>query len=189
LEIADKNCCYEGPKKGGSFRHATYIEKLIDNFFKLYTNSGKIPPMFEYKVSKYALVDIAIRVDKRKDYYKRYHQMRIDEFKFMFLYAYWVVKFSPITITDRRDTNESGEDISRFVGCINEAFAVFLLFSMAQTVYDIPEKIKIDPEDESTYIHRLFYALRYRNLSLDAMIHLSTAIHPDIFTKVFYDEN
>jgi hypothetical protein len=81
------------------------IEKLLQVFnkrFDVFLSLKGFPPETVKHISNFTLIDIIIRVDKRKAYYQCFHHMEINECKEAALYAYWILKLRPFTITDSR---------------------------------------------------------------------------------------
>lgn len=138
------------------------------------------------------LADIALRVDKRRDYYRYFHSIRISERKTSALVAYWVIKFHPITF--EASPSEPADISTRdFYSLINEHFAAYLLIAPC---LESSEKIKSlfddvpHPYDEirsSDYYQKLIYSLRYRNISIDAFVLLAETIVPEVFLEKFED--
>jgi hypothetical protein len=117
-------------------------------------------------VSKRALIDMIIRTDKRKAYYQCFHRMKINECKVAALYIYWLLKFRPITIADTRYEGK------RASTCVNEAFAIFVVFATLKRVHGIAQLTM----DKYSYYDKLLYSFRFRNISIDAMILLVESI-------------
>jgi hypothetical protein len=80
------------------------------------------PEDIDYFVSGIDLIDMIIRVHKRKDYYQHFHGMNINEHKTVAIVAYWILKLRPIQMRDARFINKTE-------ACnINEKFALYLIF-------------------------------------------------------------
>jgi len=81
------------------------IEKIIQLFqrrFDEFLLLKGFPPETERHISFYTLIDVIVRVDKRKAYYYCFHNMEINECKEAALYAYWILKLRPFSITDKK---------------------------------------------------------------------------------------
>jgi hypothetical protein len=99
----------------------TEIEEIIKLFYKRFIDFLSLkgfPSDVETHISFLTLVDIIARVDKRKAYYYCFHGMEINECKETALYAYWIVKLRPFTITDKRFRNDLE------ACCVNESFVI-----------------------------------------------------------------
>jgi len=100
------------------------IEELIQLFYRRFVSLLRLKGFREdtdFHVSFFSLVDAIVRVDKRKAYYRCFHDMEINECKEAALYAYWILKLRPFTITDKAY-------IKNVDACnINESFAIFVI--------------------------------------------------------------
>jgi hypothetical protein len=100
------------------------IEKLLQVFTKRFDEFLSLkgfPPEVGKHISSFTLIDIIVRVDKRKAYYQCFHNMEINECKKAALYAYWILKLRPFTITDAKYSKMTD-------AChVNELFVIFLL--------------------------------------------------------------
>lgn len=159
-------------------------DELIDELgmfqqqFKKYLALSGYAPDTQIAVSTRALVDAVIRTHKRKAYYRFFHNnMEISECKIAALYAYWIIKYRPFTITDARYVyNNTGM-------CINEYFAVYMICCIILHCHEpVPTKVT-----KSTFFRKLLYSFRFRNLSIDSMILLVESICPESFDRHFED--
>jgi hypothetical protein len=136
------------------------------------------PADLKVGVSLRLLIDVIVRVDKRKVYYIYYHDMKINECKQVALYAYWLLRFRPFFIYDRRlESNRLGY-------CINELFAIFLIFAVLRKLYDI-NNIPFDSTDKNSYCYKLLYNFRFRHISIDEMILLIDSITKDTLLRKY----
>lgn len=133
----------------------------------------------EYTVCVLDFIDIILRVDKRKHYFKIFHDMECNEVKIAALFAYWIVKLRPIMITDQRY-----KDDDNYNNRINELFAIHYLISAANGL----GRIKLDGEPgglalrlNNPFIKRLWYSFRFRNITIDSIIVLADALTTDTF--------
>ena len=145
------------------------IEKILQGFYKQFDEFlilKGFPPKTEKYISFYALVDIIIRVDKRKAYYYCFHGMEINECKEAALYAYWIIKLRPFTITDKRykDNIEAST--------INESFVIFLIGFILESTGRIKRTVNI----KDSYRNFLEYSFRFRNFSIDSFLVLIESI-------------
>lgn len=147
----------------------------------------ELPANVEYTVCGLDLIDVIIRVDKRVHYFKIFHEMDCNESKKAALFAYWIAKFRPIMITDKRYINTVG-----FNNEINELFAIHYLLEaligMGRIkVWDGREGV--DLSLNNPFIKRLKYSLRFRNITIDSIIVLSDSITTDTFKLSEQDVN
>ena len=138
------------------------------------------------------IADIALRVDKRRSYYRYFHSIEISERKTSALIAYWIIKFHPIIIEwDGAEGKIEAEDDFRCF--INEHFAAYLLIAPCLEGADKIEKLfgshgdAYDRICSSDYYQKLVYSLRYRNISIDAFVLLAESIVPEVFLQKFED--
>ena len=154
------------------------IEKIIQLFqrrFEEFLLLKGFPPETERHISLYALIDVIVRVDKRKAYYYCFHNMEINECKEAALYAYWIIKLRPFSITDKKYRN-------KFDACIiNESFAIFLI----GLVLESTGRIKMTENMKNSYCNFLEYSFRFRSFSIDSFIVLIESISTETLEKVY----
>lgn len=161
------------------------IEKIIQIFIKRFdeflTLKG-FPPDIIKNISFFTLIDIIVRVDKRKAYYYCFHNMEINECKEAALYAYWILKLRPFSITDVKYK-------SKAEACtINESFVIYLIGLILENTGRIKKTNKIN----SSYRNFLEYSFRFRNFSIDSFVVLVESIstetlendYPNLFDQV-----
>ncbi|GHT88017.1 hypothetical protein FACS1894137_16010 [Spirochaetia bacterium] len=153
------------------------IKRCYDRF-KIFLAKKGFPDNIEFNMSVFDIVDIINRVDKRRAYYYCFHEeMEIDECKVAALYAYWVLKLKPFTITDKRYFNKPS-------GCnINEAFAIILIYASLVLM----KRIVKAPEMKKSYYNLLEYSFRYRNFSIDSFIVLVESITTETWKRNYPD--
>lgn len=154
------------------------IEKILQVFNKRFNDFLVLkgyPSETERYVSFYTLIDIIIRVDKRKAYYHCFHNMEINECKEAALYAYWIIKLRPFSITDKKYRNNSDACI------INEAFAIHLI----GLVLERTGRIKKSKNMKNSYYDFLEYSFRFRNFSIDSFIVLIESISTETLEKEY----
>jgi hypothetical protein len=152
------------------------IEQLRERT-QLFFQCFDYPTDLDINISSYDLMHIVLRADKRKVYYEYFHDMEIDEVKEAGLCAYWILKFHPLTITDPRYKGHS------LCECINEAFAVFIIYSAVYGIYPTEKDMQFTPTDDKSFCGKLLYSFRFRSISLDAMILLAESITPQTLRK------
>lgn len=148
----------------------------IDDFFNKYMEYHH---KVEYKVCVSDLLDVIIRVDKRKKYFQYFHGIDCNEGKIGALFAYWIAKFRPIVITDPKFI-----DVAGYNDVVNELFAVHYMISALRGM----ERIKlwnghdgVDVQLDHPFIKDLCYDFRYRNISIDSIIVLADTITTETF--------
>jgi len=160
------------------YKHIPYenIKKILQVFQKRFDDFlilKGFPQETERYISFYALIDIIIRVDKRKAYYHCFHGMEINECKEAALYAYWITKLRPFSITDKKYRNN-------FDACIiNESFAVYLI----GLVLERTDRIKKTKNMKTSYCKFLEYSFRFRNFSIDSFVVLIESISTETLEK------
>jgi len=156
------------------------IEKVLQLFQKRFDEFLLLkgfPVETEKHVSFYTLMDIIVRVDKRKAYYRCFHGMDINECKEAALYAYWINKLRPFSIIDKRYRN-------KFDACIiNESFAIYLI----GLVLECTGRIKKTEKIKTSYYDFLEYSFRFRNFSIDSFVVLVESISTETLEKVYPD--
>ena len=161
------------------------IEKLIRILYKQFDEFLQLkgfPPETKTHISFVALIDIIVRVDKRKAYYHYFHSMKINECKEVALYAYWILKLRPFSITDKKYINNAEACI------INESFVIYLIgFILEKT-----DRIKKTDKSNDSYRDFLEYSFRFRNFSIDSFVVLVESIstetleneYPNLFDQL-----
>jgi hypothetical protein len=155
------------------------IEKVLKLFQKRFDEFLLLkgfPEGTEKHISFYTLINIIVRVDKRKAYYYCFHSMEINECKEAALYAYWIIKLRPFSITDKRYRN-------KFDACIiNESFAIYL-----SLVLECTGRIKRTKNIKTSYCDFLEYSFRFRSFSIDSFVVLIESISTETLEKVYPD--
>ena len=145
------------------------IEELIQIFYKRFVEFLILkgyPTDTERYISSFNLMDIIFRVDKRKAYYQCFHNMTISECKEAALYAYWILKLRPFTITDKRYKNNNDACM------INESFAIHFIGLILENT----GRIKRTNNIKDSYRKFLEYSFRFRNFSIDSFVVLIESI-------------
>jgi hypothetical protein len=157
-----------------------FLEESIKDF--IYMTLG-YPNDVQYSVCGLDLIDVIIRVDKRLHYFRVFHDMDINDGKKAALFAYWIVKFRPITIIATKYKNKTG-----YNDHVNELFAIHWLLMALSGMNRIKLKDEnggIELELEHPYLEELRYSLRFRNFTIDSMIVLADTITTETFTDPF----
>ncbi len=136
------------------------------NRFIDFLSQKGFPEDVNYYISTYNLLDVIIRVDKRKAYYYCFHNMEIDECKEIALYAYWILKLRPFTITNEKYKGDYG-------ACnINESFVIYLIGFILEKIKRIEKPEQMD----TNYTDFLEYSFRFRHFSIDSFVVLIESI-------------
>ena len=151
--------------------------EMFSSEMKHFFKESSFPDDVEYYVSRRAMVDMIVRTDKRKAYYYCFHHMQINECKVAALYAYWILKYRPITLLDPR------YEMKGAALCINEAFAIYVIYSTLCRVHGYKQNYT----GKNSYYDKLMYSFRFRNLSIDAMILLVESIGQDTMNMEYED--
>jgi len=133
---------------------------LLEVFFRYAKEKGLSPD--EVCIQRAVIPRIILRVDKRKDYFLRYHEdTHINEIKQAALMAYWIIKFKPFMV------NAGIEKLHKYRR-INEGFAAYYMLSaFNQCAIETNSQIgNVSPQLEK----ELMYALTYWDLSKEAFI-------------------
>ena len=154
------------------------IEKILQLFNKRFDEFLVLkgfPPETEKHVSFFSLIDIIVRVDKRKAYYRFFHDMEINECKEAALYAYWILKLRPFSVTDKKYRNTSA-------ACtINESFAIHLIGLILENTGRIKQTVNVN----DSYRNFLEYSFRFRNFSIDSFVVLIESISTETLEKEY----
>lgn len=150
---------------------SVYINKYL-NFFESQIETFLVeilgyPKEIKYHVSAISIIDIVIRVDKRKAYFHIFHTMSINEYKTAGLFAYWILKLRPITIIDDR-YNKNIKDCF-----VNELFALYIIWVVLYKMGRCSTEIIGNEE----YFEELKYSFRFRNFTIDSMMVLIDSIN------------
>jgi hypothetical protein len=133
-------------------------------------------------VSMFDLVDVAVRVLKREEYYRHFHGIDIRETKRSALICYWISVIHPFTVTDARYENDA--NASFFNERLAASIVVWTSFDNEAERFDdsVPATGRVEwAGGAKSFFEKLVYSLRYRNLSLDECVLLSESINPASF--------
>lgn len=138
----------------------SYIEKCWHNF--LSANAPHLEEGKDYYIHKRNLFEVVRRLDKRRVYYKVFHDLtEINEFKYVALQCYWINTLKPFMVVN--------EEASIY-NAPNELFSVYLIISMIRGVFE-----KVFPDEDFAYpssrrITDIAYNFKYCDLSREATI-------------------
>lgn len=134
---------------------------LLAVFFKYAEEVGLSPD--DICIQRAIIPRILLRVDKRKDYFLRFHeQTHINEIKQAALIAYWVIKFKPFMV------NTADLEKSQKFRRINEGFAAYYMLSAY--IQGAIESNSLVGEPSPQLLKELMYALTYWDLSKESII-------------------
>jgi len=137
-----------------------YLMKNWNKF--LLKNAPGLQEKVDYYVHKRNLFEVISRLDKRRVYYKVFHDLtEINEFKYIALQCYWINTLKPFMVVN---------DKSSIYNSPNEMFSVYLIISMVRSVFQkvFPDKEFIYPS--SRRITDMVYNFKYCDLSREATI-------------------
>lgn len=138
-----------------------FFNTLI-NTFTDYAESNDIDISkveFDFKL----INEINIRVDKRRDYYIIFHkETYLNEVRESALIAFWVLKFKPFLIA-----SEKGSDYNLNINC---GFAAYIMLSSVSEYIDREFQSKKELYVTEEYLKKLNYALKYWDLSKEALM-------------------
>jgi hypothetical protein len=170
-EKRNKNLKYERIPHESIKKTIKVFIKRFDDFLLL----KGFPPDTEKHISFFTLIDIIVRVDKRKAYYECFHAMEINECKEAALYAYWILKLRPFLITDKRYQNKTDACM------INESFVIFFI----GFILEATGRIKRSDNIKQSYRNFLEYSFRFRNFSIDSFVVLIESISTETLEKEY----
>lgn len=144
-------------------KHVDTIVGLFNRFSQQYLQLSS--DMIDLEIM--LLQEAVIRIDKRRVYFSIFHdETIISETKEAALWAYWIVKFKPISIKNDEICKMTPEQRARLVH-INEKFAAYLIFCA------VSGDAKLHGESFNVaegYDEKLVYALKYWNLNKSAFL-------------------
>lgn len=116
----------------------------------------------KYEVNIKLINEINVRVDKRKDYYRIFHDKKLSEVRYAALQSYWILKFKPFLIL-----SEKGSTYNFNINC---GFAVYILLGgvseYIEREYHGKKVLNIDEK----YLTKIKYAFKYWDLSKEAIM-------------------
>ncbi len=116
----------------------------------------------EYYVHEFNLYEVITRHDKRKHYYKVFHELTEPcEYKYIAIECFWINTLKPFMVVDSN---------SSIYNCPNEMFSLFLIMATIRGVFE-----NLKPGKNFEYIsdermRDILYDFKYCNLNREAMI-------------------
>lgn len=136
---------------------------IWNNYINDHISPRKLSKEFRATVDGSTLAKVVRRVDITREYYKRFHDTSIAEYKVAALYAYWINKLKPVFVYNK----ELGEKI-------NATFSLYLFYAGIRKKGKIREHIDFEPNSE--YIKHLLYAMQYDEITEKSMMLIGEAI-------------
>ena len=139
-----------------------YAHILRDWNTFLFANAPDLKEGRDYFVHERNLFEVISRVDKRRIYYKVFHNLtKINEFKYVALLCYWINTLKPFMVVNKQ---------CPIYNSPNELFSIFLIISMVRKVFGevYPEKTFEYPTPKR--IADIAYNFKYCDLSREATI-------------------
>jgi len=151
--------------------HSKY-QLLMDSFCNFYNGISWDDKKNELKqhidVNELAVKDIIVQVDKRKAYYKVFHDYTkkepVDELKEAALTAYWLLKYKPFTVAVLSQ-DEQMDDI-RIID-INNSFTMFVILSTIKKVLWTQKSMEFSLNE--TTIKIMYHAVKNWDLSKESL--------------------
>ena len=115
-----------------------------------------------YYVHDFNMYQVITRHDKRKHYYKVFHELTEPcEYKYIAIECFWINTLKPFMVVDSK---------SSIYNCPNEMFSLFLIMATIRGVFE-----ELMPNEKFKYIsdarmRDILYDFKYCNLNREAMI-------------------
>lgn len=149
---------YKTPDKKVIFNYIADISDVFDDYIEsIEFDKDKIHR--NYKL----INEVFIRIDKRKDYFVIYHdETYVNEIRESALLAYWILKFKPFTLDAEKESDYNLD--------INCGFAIYIMFSAIEECIKRKTQGKQKLELSAEYIVKLKYAIKFWDISKEAMM-------------------
>ncbi|MCM1246736.1 MAG: hypothetical protein NC293_13945 [Roseburia sp.] len=163
-ENGNKEYEYKAPSKSEKRKHFLDLIEMFED----YAESKDFD--VESIESDFELInEIYIRVDKRKDYYKIFHGIKLNEIREAALTAFWILKFKPFLIV--------GEEHGNVQFDINSGFAAYIILAAAgeyiSRKYGTNKSFAIMDEE---FLIRFKYSLKYWDLSKESLMMIAESL-------------
>ena len=151
------------------------VALLLDSL-EIYVNKHDDLKLEDIGVDTPAIAEIFVRVDKRKDYFIIFHDdTDMNEVKEAALMAYWILKFKPFSI------KSDDMVLCRKYSQINEAFAVFVLYS---TIKEETKRIGgMDFLISREYNQKIMYAFKFWDISKEALMLIAESLCEAMYSR------
>ena len=151
------------------------LASLLDSFGS-YVKAHNDLSLDDVKIDEPMLAELLVRIDKRKDYFIIFHDdTEMNEIKEAALMAYWLLKFKPFSI------KESRSELHIKYGKINEAFAVFVLYSAIREETENVPNMKFSISKE--YNKKIMYGFKYWDISKEALMLIAESLCEAMYKK------
>ena len=154
--MSGSNKLYKELKETERNTHMELLLKVWDAF--LQKNDPSLLPESIF-INEYNLIECVERVSKRKFYFKVFHGIEhLAEFKEVALLCFWICKLKPFVVTKPE---------SPLCASVNELFCVHLVYCMLDACKEHADNFHYP---DSITVKNLIYALKYQDLSKEALI-------------------
>lgn len=136
------------------------VQSLLDTF-GVFVEMHKDIEIGDFEANIVLLTEALVRIDKRRDYFMIFHDdTDMNEIKEAALLAYWILKFKPFSVKN--------EGVEKKYRQINEAFAVFVIYSVIKEVSERNSDMKFSIS--KGYNAKIIYAFKFWDLSKEAIM-------------------
>ena len=151
------------------------VALLLDSL-EIYVNKHGDLRLENIAVDAPALAEMFVRVDKRKDYFIIFHDdTEMNEIKESALMVYWLLKFKPFSIKSK------DIELCRKYSQINEAFAVFILYS---TIKEETKRINgMNFSISKEYNQKIMYAFKFWDISKEALMLIAESLCEAMYSR------
>lgn len=151
------------------------LAEFLDSF-GLYVDVHRDLKIDDIDVDKPLLAELLVRIDKRKDYFIIFHDdTDMNEIKEAALFAYWLLKFKPFSIKDKNS------NLYMKYAQINEAFAVFVLYSTLKEAASRLSNMEFSISKE--YNRKIMYAFKFWDVSKEALMLIAESLFEAMHTR------
>lgn len=149
--------------------------KVWDDFLQKNDSSLKKADIF---INEYNLIECVERVSKRKFYFKVFHGIEhLAEFKEVALLCFWICKLKPFVVTKAE---------SPLCASTNELFSIHLIYCMLEACKEHADNFHYP---DNITVKNLIYALKYQDLSKEALIQYMECLAESCGIKIHRDMN
>lgn len=136
-------------------------KKTIETEWKTFLYSNQYI-QDNYYIDENVISVIEIKVEQRKEYFKKFHKSKLTVFQEIALICFWIIKLHPISFL-----SISPDD--SFDKLINEKFSLYIIMSFFRKL--LPKNSnKVSEVFFPEYMKELIYTFYYRDISKEAMI-------------------
>ncbi len=151
---------YKGPDTKYRFDYVAGISAIFDDYVEA---NGFAKDHISQDMG--LLVQICLRVDKRKDYFLIYHdETYLNEVRESALLAYWILKFKPFLYSDEGEYSDKNNHN------INCGFAAYIILSAVEECIKRKTNNKSGLKLSDAYLDKFKYALKFWDIGKEAMM-------------------